>query len=120
MPLMLHRIAYNLDVLKNDGCQLVEPKPLFQALLIASHGDPCGTGCCYFKDGTCPAYLKHHTKPEEESFQRKEDYVKSHSDQSGLIGGKWAGMSSKQIRKADGDISPSEFQNRKQAGNYKE
>jgi len=120
MPLALNRIGYDLQVLKTDGCKLVEPESMFRALLITTSGDPCTTGCAYFRDGKCPAYLKYHTDEIHKQYQAKVDYEKSHTDQSGLIGGQWRGMSSKQIREKEGGISPNEFAKRKAAGKYKE
>jgi hypothetical protein len=117
--LRLYAIGHDLDQLKADGCQLVEPKAMFDALYLASNGDPCETGCTHFKDGKCPAYLKHHSNPVEKKSQAAAEYARSQTDQSGLIGGKWLGMTTAQIIAAEG-ISRGEFQKRKQAGHYKD
>lgn len=117
MPLLLHRIEHNLDQLKQDGCQLVEPKEMFKALMVATMGDPCTTGCTYFEGGKCPAYLKYHSIEIDKRAQKKQDHVRAHTDQSGLIGGKWSGKTIRQIAEIEG-ISLSEARRRKQAGNY--
>lgn len=115
MPLLLHRINFDLTVLKQDGCQLTDPPELFKALMASTMADPCKAGCYYFNHGQCSAYKKHHSEQIDKREEAKSDYVRSHSD--GLIGGKWKGMTSKQIRKEEG-ISPNEFQKRKQEGRY--
>lgn len=51
---MRHEIS---DFLKTD-CQLLRPIELFVGLHGATGGDPCTTGCAYFKGGRCPAYMK--------------------------------------------------------------
>lgn len=117
--LALHRIGHNLNILKADGCQLTEPEQLFNLLVLETGGDPCTTGCAFHRDGKCPAYLKHHTTPQEEARSKAADYRASHSDQSGLIGGKWSGMSIKQIAQAE-RISLNKARDNKLAGKYKE
>lgn len=123
MPLLLHNINNDLEQLKQDGCQLVEPKERFAALMVASSGDPCTTGCTYFKAGTCPAYQKYHSKAINERIKTESERTKAHtkaySDQSGLIGGQWEGKTIRQIAKAE-NISLNEARRRKQEGKYAE
>ena len=115
--LMLHRIGYDLDQLEEAGCQLAKPPEMFKALMLATNGDPCTTGCAFFDGGKCSAYLKHHSVPEKLNHQKQVEHKRSHTDQSGLIGGKWAGMSIKKIAQAE-RISINEAQRRKNAGAY--
>jgi hypothetical protein len=117
--LCLHQIGHDLEKLKADGCQLVEPQELFIGLMLATRGDPCTTGCAYFKDGKCPAYLKHHSDAQEAARAKQADYRRSHSDQSGMIGGQWSGMSIKQIAEKEG-ISLNQARENKRAGKYAE
>lgn len=67
--LTLHNIAGRPDerlaILKKDGCELSEPQELFVAILVETHGDPCTTGCAYFKGGKCPAYQKYHSDAQD-------------------------------------------------------
>ncbi len=114
MPL----ITLDTARLKADGCQLADPPMLFIALCSATANDPCMTGCAYFSGGKCPAYLRNHSKPRGEDAARQAA-VTDRVTSGGLIGGKWAGMSSKQIREKEG-ITREEFQSRKQRGVYAE
>ncbi len=117
MALMLHRINHNLKVLESDGCQLAYPADLFKGLMAATHGDPCRTGCAYFNDGKCPAFLKHDSEEQDKRARAKAEHARSQTDQSGLIGGEWLGMTIRQIAEKEG-ISLNEARRRKQDGKY--
>lgn len=114
MPLL----ELNVLKLQKAGCKLADPPHVFVALLHATKNDPC-KGCVFFNDEKCRAYQQYHSVPREQARKRQEEAERNSSDQSGLIGGKWKGMNSKQIQEKEG-ISRAEFQRRKQAGHYKE
>lgn len=38
------------------GCELANPIGLFLGLYAATNGNPCTTGCAYYRGGNCPAY----------------------------------------------------------------
>lgn len=116
--LLLHKMGPNpAFVMAEARCQLANPPELFNGLVAATRGDPCTTGCVYFDKGKCPAYLKWHSVPVEAAWHKKQDEVRAHTDQSGLIGGKWSGMTIRQIAEKEG-ISLGEARRRKQAGAY--
>ena len=50
------------------GCELANPIDLFVAVHTFTKGDPCTTGCAYYKGGQCKAYL---------ALNRKEPTVKA-------------------------------------------
>ena len=116
--LRLHVIGNDLAKLHEDGCELSSPPELFRLLMLSTFGDPCTTGCSYFNNGKCPAYNKYHSIPEDIRRRGSADLVRSHSDQSGLIGGRWEGLSIRQIALEQG-ISLNEARRRKQAGQYR-
>lgn len=110
----------NPATLLADGCKLADPSAMFIALVeYAPNRELCLTGCAYFNGGKCPAYLKHHNKPKEEVQRRVAEHQKAYTDQSGLIGGKWAGMTIRQIAEKEG-ISLNQVRQRKLDGHYKE
>jgi len=109
--------------LRNAGCKLVDPVPLFVLLCGATRNDPCDQ-CNYRRDGrgnhipgACPAYEQLHTTPVQKR-KAVEDARVARETSGGLVGGRWAGMTSKQIREAEG-ITSAEFQLRKQRGDYR-
>jgi len=107
MPLL----TQDFVVLQQDGCLLADTPPVFMGLMATTNNDPCTTGCAFFDNGKCTAYRKHHTDVKRTvvaSLPRDE-----------LIGGKWKGMTTKQIIDQE-KISRGEFQKRKNAGQYKE
>lgn len=40
------------------GCELSDPFPMFALIHQKTFGDPCKTGCAYFKQGQCAAFRK--------------------------------------------------------------
>lgn len=112
-------VMVSTKTLAENGCQLADPPHLFEALLLETRGDPCKTGCMYFQEGSCIAYQRFHTDAIQYRRQKEADLQRARTDQSGLIGGKWAGVPIKQIAEMEG-ISLSEARRRKQAGMYKD
>jgi len=110
------------DRLYADGCELVLPNKMFFPLYMLSYGNPCD-GCAYFKDGGCPAYKKHHEgarrKAAETEASTLAEHKRVYTDQSGLIGGKWVGMTIRKIAEQEG-ISLGEARRRKTDGAYKQ
>lgn len=104
----------NVVELKKAGCQLADPPELMIHLLVATRNNPCD-GCAYFEDGKCPAYRKLHT---DRGAKTAEEELRNVLNDN-LIGGKWSGMTSKEIREKEG-INREEFQKRKQRGDYKQ
>ena len=51
---MTKKITEFLDA----GCELAHPLIIFIAVYGATGGDPCTTGCLYYRGGACPAYRK--------------------------------------------------------------
>ncbi len=107
----------NVSDLAAAGCKLADPPMLMIGLMQYSNNEPCLTGCAYLDSGKCPAYQKYHSKPLDERVTRENEKLLRETS-GGLIGGKWAGMTSEQIREKDGGISRKEFQRRKQRGDY--
>ena len=112
MPLEIRDVKLN-DLMR-DGCQLAENPIVFRGLMESTNNDPCTTGCAYFEGGRCLAYKKYHTN----QYSGGCGPAKQPSEQEKLLGGKWQGMTAKQIMVAEGGISRNEFQRRKQAGKY--
>lgn len=113
-----------MSTLLMDGCQLATPSKLFLLVYEVSNGNPCGTGCAYNQDGKCPAFLKHHSYPkmkikQEQDKKEAEEKAKAMRDGTDLIGGKWKGMSIKQIAAVEG-ISLNKARDNKLAGRYRE
>ena len=46
----------DLQAFLDVNCELAKPLGLFIDLHRATHGDPCRTGCAYFKGGQCAAF----------------------------------------------------------------
>lgn len=68
MPVLLQK---NLDILRADGCQLVDPPMIFLTIRKASLGDPCKE-CKLHSEKKCPAYIKNHSIPVGEKLDREE------------------------------------------------
>ena len=71
------------DFLKTD-CQLLEPFPIFIGLYRVTGGDPCTTGCAYFKGGKCPAYMKLNIPAKVEAQQEPMETVRETAKRLGI------------------------------------
>lgn len=53
------------------GCELAKPIGLFLGVFAATNGDPCTTGCAYYKGGNCPAYRAMKDAPQKKVAQQE-------------------------------------------------
>lgn len=115
----------NFEALKKAGCIQCEHDSLrlmFHALMAATFRHPCTIDCPAFKDGKCSAYQQFNT---DAKLRRAEDEKRERAGARALEDattphhgtGKWAGMTIRQIAKAEG-ISLNEARRRKQQGKY--
>ena len=52
------------------GCELTRPVQIFVGLYSATNGDPCTTGCAYYKGGNCKAFLAMKDAPQKKAAQQ--------------------------------------------------
>ena len=57
---------------------------MFIWLHQATGGDPCTTGCAYFKGGTCPAYRKLNTPAKATAGQEPQETVRETAKRLGI------------------------------------
>ena len=53
------------------GCALAKPIGLFLGIYAATNGNPCTTGCAYYKGGNCPAYQSMNDAPQKKAAQQE-------------------------------------------------
>jgi len=50
-------MSFSVSQYVDAGCELAHPINLFVTVYRLTKGDPCTTGCAYYKGGQCKAHL---------------------------------------------------------------